>query len=285
MLFDETCQYVYFTNSVLNRVEVFSLATLTLQDPIPVGAQPVGLDITFDGTQLYVANSGGNNISVVDLSRRIETRKIAMPYEPFMNDRPYSIVLVDGKAFYSTTFGGTGFGGRVMELNLTTEQSTHRMDIDPNGSVQQRTFLRRGHVRATSTFIVVSPGWYQRYDSNIFGPPRNYSSTDLGLSAFSGKYFLAGGNVLNSSLDQIGFVTGGGRGAAVDAAGQKGYRSTNTVLEFIDLVTFLKTGEVDLGVSVMGTSAFANAGQVAISVDGKLVAVATNTGIVLVQVQ
>src|SRR5262245_48874610 len=124
IIIDDGCHYMYLTNTSQNRVEVFSLQTLTLQTPIQVGSQPVGLDITPNGSLLYVANSGGNNISVVDLIRRVELRKVAVP-SGFSNDTPYSIAIAsNGLALFSTTFAGSGFGARMMQLDVATDQVT-----------------------------------------------------------------------------------------------------------------------------------------------------------------
>ena len=155
-MIDDACHYVYLTNPIQNRIEVFSLQTMTLEEPIQVGAQPAGLDITPDGTGLYVANSGGNNISVVSLARRVELRKVAVPTDTHSNDRPYSIAIANnGKAYFSSTFNGSGFGGRVMELDLGTGESTHRTDAGPYGLTTQRTYVRASGDRSTITFAML----------------------------------------------------------------------------------------------------------------------------------
>ena len=102
LVVDGACQHVYATNTTTNKVEVIDLDTGELQSPIQVGSKPVGLDVTPDGQFLYVANSGGNNISVVDLVHRVELRKITVP-AGFMNDTPYWIAIAsNGLALFST---------------------------------------------------------------------------------------------------------------------------------------------------------------------------------------
>src|SRR5437899_6174581 len=66
ILIDDACQHVYVTNASTNHVDVYSLQTGKLDTPIQVGSLPAGLDLSPDGATLYVANSGGNNFSVVD---------------------------------------------------------------------------------------------------------------------------------------------------------------------------------------------------------------------------
>ena len=67
MLLDEERGRVYITNSGYNRIEVFDIEKQHFVDPIPVGpaAAPDG-----DGRRrqhLYVGNTGGESISIVDL--------------------------------------------------------------------------------------------------------------------------------------------------------------------------------------------------------------------------
>jgi YVTN family beta-propeller protein len=44
---------------------VIGTATNTVVKTIPVGTTPVGVGVTPDGTQVYVANNGSNNVSVI----------------------------------------------------------------------------------------------------------------------------------------------------------------------------------------------------------------------------
>jgi DNA-binding beta-propeller fold protein YncE len=157
LVFDDACQFLYLTNPFMNRVEVLSLSTMSFQEPVQVGAQPVGLDTAPGGALLYVANSGGNNLSVVDLARRVEARKIRMPYDASRNDRPYSVVVAsNGKAFYSTAFNGSGSGSRVMELDLATEQSVQRLTISQTFTCGGATTGRRWPSPAAKASVLMS---------------------------------------------------------------------------------------------------------------------------------
>ena len=55
------------TNMGRNRVEVFRLDTETFGSAIGVGSEPWGLTLDRSGDRLLVANSGGTNVSIVDL--------------------------------------------------------------------------------------------------------------------------------------------------------------------------------------------------------------------------
>ena len=73
------------TNTLLNQVEVFRLNTSTFAAPIRVGSQPVGIalwprDTLGDNADtVIVANSGGTNLSIVDLvaSSEVQRRRLA----------------------------------------------------------------------------------------------------------------------------------------------------------------------------------------------------------------
>ena len=59
--------YVYLSNFTRNRVELLALGATAYGIPVQVGSQPWGLALGRFRDSLYVANSGGTNISVVPL--------------------------------------------------------------------------------------------------------------------------------------------------------------------------------------------------------------------------
>lgn len=75
-------QRLYLSNLSANRVDVLDLATLSfLPSGIRVGSQPWGLTIDRTGDTLFVANSGGTNISFVDLvtGQEVPQRRLKTP--------------------------------------------------------------------------------------------------------------------------------------------------------------------------------------------------------------
>lgn len=77
---------LYLTNVELNRVEVFQVAdTSFAAGGIPVGSQPWGIALwprDTNGTNadsVMVGNSGGTDISIVDVASRVERRRHAVP--------------------------------------------------------------------------------------------------------------------------------------------------------------------------------------------------------------
>jgi len=68
---------VYVSNLTKNELEAFDYGTTVSKlPPVSVGAQPWGMVIDNSGSMLLVANSGGTNISKVDLGTRSESGRI-----------------------------------------------------------------------------------------------------------------------------------------------------------------------------------------------------------------
>ena len=291
LIFDDACEHVYLTNATSNRVEVFSIADDELQTPIAVGSQPTGLDVSPDGTTLYVANSGGNNISIVDLTAGVEQQKVTVPSN-FINDKPFSVAVAStGLVLFSTTFAGSGFGGRMMQLDPSSYALAQRTDFFINGTTTEATFLRASADRSVIAAVAgdISSAPVFRYSSAT-----DQFSKEKDLDGFvtfvatdeSGATIVVdpGTSVLDASLSLSGTITGGGFGVAVHPAGTIGYRVRASSIDVLDLVHFLTTGTLAVGDTVANANAFSHGvGQLAISRDGALLAVITDHGFTLVQ--
>jgi hypothetical protein len=98
---------LYLASYTQDRIEVFSLNSNSIVASIPVGSRPWGLAMwpratsanaadTLYGDTLIVANSGGTNLSIVDVSTRREVRRHQLPN--------YSVEKIKS---VSNTAGGT----------------------------------------------------------------------------------------------------------------------------------------------------------------------------------
>lgn len=83
MVLDSARQRLYLANSGLNRIEILDLKTRTLLTPIKVGQLPHAMAVTSDGNTMYVANTGGESISIVDLVKGVQTGRVQFPAFPF----------------------------------------------------------------------------------------------------------------------------------------------------------------------------------------------------------
>ncbi|MDT8367900.1 MAG: hypothetical protein RQ745_01745 [Longimicrobiales bacterium] len=69
---DTARRNLFLSNPDRGRVEVFRLDTEVFGTSISAGSRPVGMDISRDGDSLWVANGGGTNFSVIDLTTQPE---------------------------------------------------------------------------------------------------------------------------------------------------------------------------------------------------------------------
>jgi YVTN family beta-propeller protein len=84
-IFNRNRNEFYLTNVILNRLEVFDVATEDFIADIPVGSRPWGIALWPNDTLgnsadvVVVANSGGTNMSIVDVATRVEVRRHVLP--------------------------------------------------------------------------------------------------------------------------------------------------------------------------------------------------------------
>ncbi len=93
VVLDAARQRLYLSNSSYNRVEVFDIAKQRFAAPINVGQLPHALALGLDGNTLYVANTGGESISVVDLDAGLVTGGITFPAIPRAGANPPNHVV------------------------------------------------------------------------------------------------------------------------------------------------------------------------------------------------
>ena len=79
---DELRNRVYVANSGYNRIEVFDIASGQFIAPIEVGQFPHEMALDADGKTLWVANSGGESITLVDLNQGVVTGSVQFPPIP-----------------------------------------------------------------------------------------------------------------------------------------------------------------------------------------------------------
>jgi hypothetical protein len=95
----------YMSNIALNRLDVLDLRDSVTFRTVSVGSQPWGMFIANNGTELIVANSGGTNLSMVDLAtmRELPARRILTPSARMIN-------LTVGRTEAGTQFASESFG-------------------------------------------------------------------------------------------------------------------------------------------------------------------------------
>ncbi len=131
---DEARQRLYITNFMKDQIEVFSLAEQRFLPPIRVGSQPKSMAMA-GNSRLVVANSGAENISVVDLDTLQEVDLVPMAPVP-LNATPLfprSIAASTNAILFSAVplaAPGTAPGnGSVWQLSLSTRTAFPRLNL------------------------------------------------------------------------------------------------------------------------------------------------------------
>jgi DNA-binding beta-propeller fold protein YncE len=79
ILLDEARGFVYVTNAGYNRIEVFDIKKQHFVNPIPAGQLPHQMAMSTDGKTMYVGNTGGESISIIDLDLGRIVDSVAFP--------------------------------------------------------------------------------------------------------------------------------------------------------------------------------------------------------------
>jgi DNA-binding beta-propeller fold protein YncE len=82
LLLDESRERVYITNAGYNRLEIFDTRQQRFLEPIEVGQLPRSMAMSLDGSTLYIGNTGGESIAIVDLDSLTLAGKVDFPPIP-----------------------------------------------------------------------------------------------------------------------------------------------------------------------------------------------------------
>ena len=201
---DTTRSNLLLSNIDRNRVEVFRLGIERFGPAIGVGSAPWGLTLSRDGNQLLVANSGGTNISVVDLDqeRELEGQRVfapdavifdlelkdsdqgesfketpyPQPQPPSFSDRP-QFIAVD-------SFANIVYSTRTSEVG---DVGTARKVYHPAGAPRPEVKLFVEHALLTEAddfwaFAHVDSMW--TFSDSIVGDSLGMTSVEAGLTVF-----------------------------------------------------------------------------------------------------
>ena len=223
MVADNGRQRLYIANPGLNRVEIFDMQQQKLLSPITVGQLPRSLALSTDGNTLYVANSGAEAITTIDLTKGAVSGRVALPPIPFnatftiitpqilaTTQRGVQALMSDGSMW--TVVGGTlvphtlasGIFGGARTITpsplsmAATSEGSFLLVLAGNGNAYLYDSTADDFVRAASVIPTPITGYYGPIAA---GP--------------SGQYYLTNDQLLNSALTSqstasTGPVGGGG---------------------------------------------------------------------------
>jgi YVTN family beta-propeller protein len=282
--------HLYVSNDTDNRIEDVSIAACTAISPIGVGSSPEGFDITPDGKQLYVANKGGTNVSVVDLATRQELKKIFFTSN-VSGDTPLSLAIANsGKAFFSTTFAGSGFGGRLMSIDLATGGVTQENSFFVDGTTTEATVLRASAdhsvIGAVAGDISSAPVFIYTAAADTFKPEHDLNGfvSRVVVSPDGSMLLVDGTYVLDDDLNLLGKIPGATTAwAAFGGSSNVAYRAGAGHIDVLDTVHFNVTGTIPVTADTMANmDGSRNIGNMVASRDGHWLAVITDRGITFV---
>lgn len=274
-----------------NVVHVLSLVDGTLEAPIPVGTSPAGLDLSGDGSQLYVANAGSNDVSVVDVALRREVRRLPVP--PLQRTgRPTSIAVAStGTALLSRVPDGTSPGfPRLLSIDLATGAMRERTDwLNPSPPyvIRLRASGDRSTIGIADQFGLGAVSLYtaatDSFSSRKFVGDASFLAMDgTGSKVLVGPDTL----VLDRALVLRATIPGsadasGTRVAdlAVGASGGTAYRLRGGVIEVVDLSRALVTAAI-----VLPEAATFERGRLTLTADGTTLVALTVSGFAVVPV-
>ncbi len=225
MVQDTTRQRLYLANPGLNRVEIYDEVQQQLLSPIPVGQLPRSLALGTDGNTLYVANSGSETISIVDLTQGAVTGRAQLPPIAFnstaavltpeiiaVTERGLQVLMSDGSLWklagstleprtLSVAVFGTAKTVTGPQSMAATSDGTYLLLLAGNGTGYLYQATVDDFVSAR-TVITASPitGYYGAIGA---GP--------------GGQYYLADDQVLNAALTPTSSTSGGRRARPVAA--------------------------------------------------------------------
>jgi YVTN family beta-propeller protein len=248
-------------------VDVVSLVTKAVEAAIPVGSQPRGLDLSADGKTLYVANSGGEDVSVVDLAQRREVRRITMPQFSFAT-RPFSIAVAkNGQALVTTTQARSADVVQIdvvdgtVTVGVGTALIGDQARLEPSGDRSRVAILEPAISRIAAydalTGTVTAGGDY----------PGAFAALDR-----TGSTVVTSTNVLDRNLAVLGSLGPGDGDVAVNSTGTIGYRLGDG-LEVLDLARRVVERVIPFPVGVDGAT------RVVLGPDDSTLAVLNSKGV------
>jgi uncharacterized protein (TIGR03437 family) len=279
ILMDSTRKLLYIANSGLNRIEVFDMTAKAFKTPIKVGQLPVSMAMTSDGGTLYVANAGGESISVVNLNKQTLSGSVVFPALPLnvsvsvsapvaiaMSGRGPEFVMSDG------TVNGTLWkvdGNQAIPRKLNPAIFGTTATTVSGGTSTTTAFWSLAATPAGEyVLLYTGTGNAYLYDYTIDDFTVNKTVLTTPLAGYrgpvtagpQGRYYAVGGTFLNASLTPaLGSTTGispsGRPVAAVTAVSATQVALFTTPTRANATATVADPGQVELYDATTGASA------------------------------
>ena len=236
ILLDQARGLVYITNSGYNRIEVFDTAKQHFVAPIPVGQMPHQMALSTDGNKLYVGNTGGESISVVDLNQQKIVDSVQFPPIP----RNGTVSLVYPRSLAMGLFGlqflmSDGSQWKVVDGNQATVRPADSITPVRLAGTPALGMLATPDNRYLMTMNGSGIGYlYDATADTYVGSRQLFTGTIQGYYGVvgagpAGSYFLSDGLILNPALTVIGGSAQPGA-TAITPSPIPGFGGTTTVI-------------------------------------------------------
>ncbi len=217
IVFDGQRNLVYISNSGYNHVEVFDAINKIFLNPIAVGQLPHQMALSTDNSTLYVGNTGGELISIVDLTQNppVQTGYVTYPAIPRQAGGT-NAALINPRSLAYGLFGlefimSNGGQWKLTSANTATVRPADNVTSTAAGSSLFTAPTTMVASSDASTILTLSGnGNAYLYDAltDSYVSSAQLFSTQTGYygpvgAQSSASYLLAGGQVTNSSLTVI----------------------------------------------------------------------------------
>jgi hypothetical protein len=288
MVMDTARKRIYIPNSGMNQVEVLDMTTNKLMKPIKVGQLPHSIALSSDGVTMYVCNTGGESISIVDLNKMQVTGSVTFP--PIPSNAAVSVIYPASIAYSEAGPQFVMSDGSLWKIDGTTAIPRVLNPLVFGGSANSliRTvsggnpsqFSMAGTPGGEYVILVTGAGNAYLYDASvddytkvtqIFTPPLTGFIGPVAAGP-KGAYFIANGTLLNSSLTPIAGPPGSTLSTTVTTPGGfggfgGGQTTPTTTVRPVSAVAAISASNYALftqPVRTNGTSTVTDAGQVQI---------------------
>jgi uncharacterized protein (TIGR03437 family) len=229
LVYDQPRQRLYIANNTMNRVEVYDIKSKAFLTPVKVGQTPVSMALSLDGGTLYVGNSGGESISIVDTAALQNTGRVAFPPLPFASNLTLvtpNLLAMGLSGLQFVTNDGTLW--KVVGNAAVVRPSSKLLGTNKITSVGSMVATPAGEYILTTT----TTGFAYLYDATLddFATGRQVL-TGTQITGYvgpvtagpGGAYYVMNGVLLDSNLETVNGTTGSGAVSAVAAATATSY--------------------------------------------------------------
>ena len=237
LVYDSTHQRVYIANTTMNRVEIFDIKSQALLTPIKVGQMPVSMALSMDGGTLYVANSGGESISIVNVATMQSTGRVAFPPLPFNSTVALATPSVAAMGLSGLQFiTSDGTLWKVVGNAAVTRPASKLLGTTAAGAPNKITMPGAQMVATPAgeyILMTTSTGFAYVYDATLddWVTARQVLSGTTQLTGYlgpvaagpGGAYYVMNGVLLDSNLATVNGTTGAGGVSAVAEASATSY--------------------------------------------------------------